>query len=211
MKSRAERVGLALLMVLAACANRSEARVRRAWTQSPSDARGPTANEGEVGEAVSDGEAPVAPPKQGWARVDELLERSVEVLVTAPSPDVLGQLATKWCEVAPIPRETDHGSVSVCYLHPPVRVQGVALTLELSDTGVIGFVAPDLSNPKSAEVAAEARAAVQRHCEGPWTNVPDAELQTCELSGGSTLAVGRLKQGGEDAPWQVSIAVLGAI
>ena len=211
MRSGTERVGIALLVMLVACASRSEARVRRAWAQTPEDEAGPSASEGDGTEAAADGEASLAPPKQGWARVDELLERSMDVLMTAPSPDVLGQLATKWCEVAPIPRQTDHGSVSVCYLHPPVRVQGVALTLELSDTGVIGFVAPDLTEPKSAEVAAEAQAAVQRYCEGPWSNVPEAELQTCGLAGGSTLAVGRLQPGGADAPWQVSIAILGAI
>ena len=88
-------------------------------------------------------------PKQGWDRVEELLTRTTDVLVTAPSPEVLAELATKWCEVEPIPRQTEHGEVRVCYLYPPVRVKGVALTLELSANGIVGFVAPELDAIKS--------------------------------------------------------------
>ncbi len=184
--------------------------MRRNWDKA--DAEAPHV----VGGSSPDGRDPSSPggvaPKQGWDRVEELLTRTTDVLVTAPSPEILAELATKWCEVEPIPRQTEHGEVRVCYLYPPVRVKGVALTLELSANGIVGFVAPELDAIKSQEIATEARRTLAPLCARPWVNVSTAlDLQTCTVDGGSTLAVGRLQPRPDTDRWQVSVAVLGAI
>lgn len=209
---RSDAFALVLAVALAGCAARREARVRRNWDRA--DPGSPDV----VGEGGSspDEQDPSSPgavaPKQGWDRVEELLTRTTDVLVTAPSPDVLAELATKWCEVEPIPRETKHGEVRVCYLYPPVRVKGVALTLELSADGIVGFVAPELDAVKSEEIAVEARRALGPLCQRPWVSAStDLDLQTCMVDGGSTLAVGRLQPRPDTDRWQVSVAVLGAI
>ncbi len=200
------------VLVSSGCAARREARVRRAWTgqgdgvAAPSDTD-PTAN----GDDDRAGPA-IAELKQGWERVEELLDRTLDVLTSAPSPEVLAELASGWCEVEPIPRETEHGAVRVCYLNPPVRIQGIALTLEMSDTGIVGFVALELDASKSLAVSTEARTKLDHLCTTPWLR-PDESLdvQTCTVSGGSTLAVGRVQPKPETDRWQVSVAVLGAI
>ena len=94
-----------------------------------------------------------------------------------------------------------------------MRVGGVALTLELSESGVVGFVAPELDRMKAQELAAEARRTLGHLCAGStWAAVEAyTDLQTCTLAGGSTLAVGRLQPRPETDRWQVSIAILGAI
>ncbi|MBV1860729.1 MAG: hypothetical protein KUG77_20105 [Nannocystaceae bacterium] len=197
-------------VLLSGCAAQREARVRRAWNPDGSDPAGVADGDGETPSEEDD--AGLAPPKQGWARVEELLTRSTDVLTTAPSPEVLAELATKWCEVEPVPRQTRHGEVRVCYLYPPVRVKGVALTLELSTEGIIGFVAPELDLAKSQEIATEARKTLGTLCEGMWTTTDDElDLQTCTVKGGSTLAVGRIRPRPDADRWQVSLAVLGAI
>lgn len=198
--------------MLAGCAARREARVRRNWNEAdPGTSNVP-------GDLLSgpDEWGPSSPgvvaQKVGWERVEELLALTIDVLVTAPSPETLAELATKWCEVEPIPRQTTHGEVRVCYLYPPVRVKGVALTLELSGNGIVGFVAPELDAAKSEELAAEARRSLARLCERPWVDAEgDLDLQTCTVDGGSTLAVGRLQPRADTDRWQVSVAVLGAI
>jgi len=168
---------------------------------------------GDSGRDDGNSEGPGAEvPKEGWERVEELLSRTTEVLLTAPSPEVLAELATKWCEVEPVPRQTTWGDVRVCYLYPPVRVKGVALTLELSDSGVVGFVAPELDAEKSREIAAEARRALGHLCGRSWATAQGGkDLQTCTLEGGSTLAVARLQPRPDADRWQVSVAVVGAI
>lgn len=205
-------IGVLAAMLLLGCAAKREARVRRAWNPNTSDASDPTGRDGEA-PSEDNGSGPgAAPPKQGWARVEELLTRTTEVLTTAPSPEVLAELANKWCEVEPIPRQTRHGEVRVCYLYPPVRVKGVALTLELSAEGIVGFVAPELDVAKSQEIATEARNRLGGLCEGAWSSTSEElDLQTCTVEGGSTLAVGRIQQRPDEDRWQVSVTVLGAI
>ncbi len=206
------RLGTLAAVLLAGCAAQREARVRRAWNPDASGPSDPSGGEGEVPSEGADEGSRAAPPKQGWARVEELLTRTTDVLTTAPSPDVLAELATKWCEVEPIPRQTRHGEVRVCYLYPPVRVKGVALTLELSAEGIIGFVAPELDVAKSREIAAEALETLGYLCTGAWSSSSDTlDLKTCTISGGSTLAVGRIQPRPDADRWQVSVAVLGAI
>ncbi len=200
------------LAVGSGCAGRNEARVRSAWNDrsggaQPSTAPGDTTGNGPDGDPTQ----PAVSTKQGWARVDELLTRSVDVLTTSPDPGVLAELARIWCEVEPIPRQTSHGSVRVCYLNPPVRVDGVALTLELGELGVIGFVAPDLSESQSAQLARSARDAVGHMCRARWAKTAQHEFHACPLRGGSTLAVGRIFEGNGEGSWQVSIAILGAV
>ncbi len=204
--------GLLAAVLLLGCAAKREARVRRAWNPSTSDASDPTGGEGDTPTEDAGAEPTDAPPKQGWPRVEELVVRTTEVLTTAPSPEVLAELATKWCEVEPIARVTPHGEVRVCYLYPPVRVKGVALALELSAEGIVGFVAPELDPSKSQEIATEARDSLRSLCDGAWTRATeDLDLQTCTIKGGSTLAVGRIRQRSDVDRWQVSVAVLGAI
>ncbi len=186
--------------------------MRRGWNPGASDPSDPTGVDAELASEDRDDAPGAAPPKQGWARVEELLTRTTDVLTTAPSPEVLAELATKWCEVEPIPRQTRHGEVRVCYLYPPVRVEGVALTLELSAEGVIGFVAPELDGAKSKEIASEALNRLEDLCHGGWSSRDDRlDLKTCTIDGGSTLAVGRLQPRPDADQWQVSVAVLGAI
>lgn len=205
-------LGLLVAALLVGCAAKREARVRRAWDPDAAGPSDPTGNDGESPSADNDAGPGTAPPKQGWPRVEELLTRTTEVLTTAPSPEVLAELATKWCEVEPIPRQTRHGEVRVCYLYPPVRVKGVALTLELSAEGIVGFVAPELDVAKSQEIATEARNTLGALCQGAWSNNSDElDIQTCTVAGGSTLAVARIQQRPDADRWQVSVAVLGAI
>jgi hypothetical protein len=126
-----------------------------------------------------------------------------------PDPD---HGRARHCAKPPIPRQTDHGEVRVCYLYPPVRVKGVALTLELSASGIVGFVAPELDAAKSQEIATEARRTLGHLCEQPWgAATSELDLRTCTVDGGSTLAVGRLQPRPDTDRWQVSVAVLGAI
>ena len=185
--------------------------MRRAWNDPEARRRGPTEDPTDDPE-TTDPSNPVERPKIGWARVEQLLERTTHVLTTAPSPEVLAELAEKWCEVEPVPRRTPYGEVRVCYLYPPVRVQGIALNLELSEEGIVGFVAPELDDDKSRQLVSEARANLAHLCEQPWTTVQDGlDVQTCTVDGGSTLAVGRLQPRPEAERWQVSVTVLGAI
>lgn len=205
-------LGLLAAAILAGCAAQREARVRRTWNPNASDPSDPTGRDTQTPSGESAAGPGAAPAKNGWARVEELLTRTTDVLRTAPSPEVLAALATKWCEVEPIPRQTRHGEVRVCYLYPPVRVKGIALTLELSEEGIIGFVAPELDATKSQEIATEARNTLGHLCEEAWSSsVAELDLQTCTVQGGSTLAVGRLQQRPDADRWQVSVAVLGAI
>jgi len=206
-----DAVAALLAASLLGCAAQREARVRKNWNATPGASAGAQdPGQGPAGEDEDDTDA--VSQARGWRRVEELLTRTTDVLLTAPSPEVLAELAAKWCEVEPIPRQTQHGEVRVCYLYPPVRVDGVALTLELSELGVVGFVAPELDDIKSQRLVAEARRALGHLCEHSWAiATAGLDIKTCTVDGGSTLAVGRLKPEPDADRWQVSVAVLGAI
>lgn len=210
MESRS--LSLLLLAALLGCAGRNDAAVEAAWNrgvqgeETPLVRRDPTRDD-EPEQGPTLGNAPAT----GWSRVDDLLERTLDVMTTAPSPEVFGELAQRWCQVEPKPLNTPHGSVRVCFLDPPVMVEGIRLSLELSDRGVVGFVAQDLDASASGRLVAAARSALAHHCTNDWERPPGMTFTSCAIAGGSTLAVGRHASDEKSAAWQVSIAVLGAI
>ncbi len=204
-------IALVAVAALAGCAARREAKLREAWNAASGEPGAP--EDGATSPEARDEDGPDdAPRKQGWERVEELLLRTVDVLTSAPSPEVLTELAAGWCEVEPVPRQTERGAVRVCYLYPTVRIQGVALALEMSDSGIVGFVAPELDAAKSLAIGTEASVSLEHLCASAWVR-PDETLdvQTCSVEGGSTLAVGRVQPNPQTDRWQVSVAILGAI
>jgi hypothetical protein len=213
--------GLAALSCTVGCARRTDAQTRAAFERgagTEDDSGGPRTGSGRTGE--DDAEQPAA-PKQGWARVDDVLRRAAEILESTGDPDIFARLAQKWCAVEPEALETRHGLVRVCFPKPPVTVDGHAFSLELGAVGVIGLVASDLTAGDSRSLTDKALARTKSLCSSAFVKAaerernsafPDVrstheEIHTCETAGGSMLAVGRLPIA--RGVWQVSIAVVG--
>jgi hypothetical protein len=214
-RSSSLEAGLAFALVVAAgCANRTDAEVRSAWKQRGADAAGAT-DGGEDGRSEKPDDrrrrrrGPRSDAPEGWARLENLLQRASSVLARSPEPETLAHLAHRWCEVEPEPETTEDGWVRVCNPIPPLAVDGHAFALEVGAVGVIGLVASDLSGADSSALVQQALRATKSLCARPWQEVPSMEFHTCPIEGGPTLAVGRISNG-KRAGWQVSISILGA-
>lgn len=199
-------------ILVAACAGRTDARVREAWEHSQrSGPGGPSTGPG--GPTGSDPGEPGGPARDG---IEGFVAQGAEVLALAPGQDAIARLAQQWCSVEPEPKESPHGPVYVCYPQPPIVVADVSLTLELGLGGVIGLVADELSDQESRDLVERARQTTGPQCEQPWNAVVgrDGEgreltFHTCPAKAGPTLTIGRIPHE-ESGTWQVSIAILGA-
>lgn len=210
MGSNASSLAFVAAVVLGSgCAKRTDEEVRAAWGQSD-DAPDPESPDAETPRTEGRRRPGGRPGRKGWSRVDQVLVQATNLLATSPDPEVVAELATRWCETEPAPVITDHGEVRICAPTPPVTIDDTAFVLEMATVGVIGLVATDLEADASAELAQAARLEVERMCERPWTESQDHAFFTCPVLGGSTLAVGRVPSDKRGSAWQVSIAVLGA-
>jgi hypothetical protein len=212
------------LVMLPACAKRTDQAMRRAWESSAG--RGTQSGTRANGDAPGENGDPRAKVSFGWARVDEILVQAIELLDIGPDDSRIARLAERWCAIEPAAHETVHGPVFVCHPSPAVSVEGHTLVLELGAPGVIGLVARDLSEAQSLTLSQRARKAASRLCTGPWAPAPAVtardgalreEFHTCTTQGGPMLAVGRTRVRSDDDNrmergrnvWQVSVAVLG--
>ena len=208
------------VVLLVACASRTDERVRKAWgdaSENPDDAAGGPARENEVN---ADG-TPDRPKLFGWDRVNEILDGAIAEVRLGTDNEILARLAKSWCTVEPNPQNVEKNPVWVCKPNPPVQIDGHSFTLELSGEGVIGLVAADLSLDESARLAAEAKKQTDRWCADQWTSSPkpspeqpkpaptDPRIETCVVEGSALLSVARYLQG-EGPTWQVSVAVIDA-
>ena len=211
--------GLALGLGAPSCAKRTDERVREAWGGG-SKAVGPGAANGADEGDGPDGETEAAPVREGWERLDEILDGALAEASLGTDDEVMARLAERWCEVQPEPQPTNDGPVLVCLPDPPVQIDGHAFSLELGGEGVIGLVATELSPQESSALADEALRRTERWCTRPWNDVSPrptdpsppaamARLHTCPVEGSALLVVARFVSptGGG---WQVSVAVIDA-
>jgi len=204
---------LALALLAGGCSRTTDADVQSAFEQAqrggasstPTRSRGRNRRSPRVDEA-----------DDPWAPVRDKLAQSIAVFADVADAAEIEALAERWCEVRPDPTETEDGPTYLCYPKPPLRVSGRAFTLELSGSGVIGLQTDELDGDESRTFADRAREATTRFCAAPWTASrqeepgPRAqEFHTCPADGGTTLAVGRYRVGGDR--WRVSLSVLGSM
>ncbi len=215
------RIGLGMVMGLTlamGCARRTDERVRDAWgggSQTP-DGQGPRRSGQQADEVQDTGAAPVL---AGWERLDQILDGAFAEAAVGTDAEAMARLAERWCEVEPVPRETEDGPVLVCIPDPPVQIDGHGFSLELGGAGVIGLVSRELSEAESARLAEEARRRTDRWCTQTWTDVSppssptstDAvQLSLCPVEGSALLTVGRFVSNAEAQQWQLSVAVIDA-
>lgn len=211
--------GLALGLGLG-CAKRTDERVRQAWGGAGKAAGAGAATGAGTGGGPG-GETDGAPIREGWDRVDEILDGALAEASLGTDDEVMARLAERWCDVTPEPQPTDEGPVLVCLPSPPVQIDGHAFSLELGGAGVIGLVATELSSEESSALADEALRRTERWCTRPWNDVsprptepsPPAamvRLHTCPVEGSARLVVARFASPAGAGRWQVSVAVIDA-
>ncbi|MEM7159622.1 MAG: hypothetical protein AAF799_42675 [Myxococcota bacterium] len=208
------------VVVLVACASKTDERVRQAWggaSENPDDVVGGPTRDREVNE---DG-TPRTPTLYGWDRVDEILDVAIAEVSLGTDDEVLARLAKRWCNVEPVAKDVEKNLVWVCIPKPQVLIEGHSFTLELSGEGVIGLVAAELSADESTRLAAEARERTERWCAQTWTPSPRPspeqaplaetapQIDTCVVEGSALLSVARYLEG-EGPSWRVSMAVIDA-
>jgi len=211
---------VASLTLALGCAKRTDERVREAWGDG-SKAAGAGAAIGQDTGDGPDGETDAAPTREGWERLDEILDGALAEAGLGTDDEVMARLAERWCEVRPEPQRTEDGPVLVCIPDPPVQIDGHAFSLELGGEGVIGLVATELSPEESSALADEALRRTERWCTRPWNDVsprptessPPAamsRLHTCPAEGSALLVVARFVSPTTADRWQVSVAVIDA-
>lgn len=212
--------GLALALAGPSCAKRTDERIRDAWGGG-SKAVGSGAAGGADEGVGPDGETEAAPVREGWERLDEILDGALAEASLGTDDEVMARLAERWCEVQPEPQPTKEGPVLVCLPDPPVQIDGHAFSLELGGEGVIGLVATELSSEESSALADEALRRTERWCTRPWNDVSPrptdpsppaamARLHTCPVEGSALLVVARFASPKGAGQWQVSVAVIDA-
>jgi hypothetical protein len=203
-----------------ACAKRTDERIREAWGGGSKNAEAGASGGGAPGDGP-DGETEGVPVREGWDRLDEILDGALAEASLGTDEEVMARLAERWCDVQPEPQPTDEGPVLVCIPDPPVQIDGHAFSLELGGEGVIGLVATELSSEESSALADEALRRTERWCTRPWNDVsprpteppppaPAAQLYTCPVEGSALLVVARFISSAQAGRWQVSVAVIDA-
>jgi hypothetical protein len=147
------------------CSKRIDAANRAAWNDALSE-KSASDETGDV--ETEDPRRAAANVPQGWTRLETVVRDAIRVLAVSTDPDSIARLASKWCDVQPEARDSPFGAVWLCFPEPPILAGEQSLSLELADTGVIGFVANDLDRSRSETLSRAARQATQHLCAEPW-------------------------------------------
>lgn len=203
---------LAVGLVVAACAKKAEEAARSAWDAA---VRGPGAGDGD-GESngPGGGDDPQRDAEE-WTAVTAVVDDIGEAFAPGVATVDLEALAERLCGRPPDRREEGGEMVFTCEPDPRLLVMNESLEYEISTSGVVGIVAPDLTQAESQELLQAAKQRLSAGCRRPWATVDASaenahdEFYTCVHDNGSTLAVGRLPRDLVAGQWQFSLAVLG--
>ncbi|MEZ4379962.1 MAG: hypothetical protein R3A79_01350 [Nannocystaceae bacterium] len=204
---------LVVAALAAGCANRAEQATREAWNAAlrSDGGGGDQADGGHGGGDQADDED----ERAAWAAVGDALERISETLASGVSTVNFPRLAERLCG-RPV-EGSDEGDRDVfhCEPEPGLEVLGESLEVELDTSGVVAYVAPDITDEESEALLQQALLRLATRCAQTWTAVPaDAEnaheeFHSCPLANGPVIAVGRFPRDLAANQWQFSLVVLG--
>lgn len=208
--SRACCFALALVVGLAACANRETRSSRDAFKSAVtrSSSSGDPTKTG-AGAGAGSGSAI---DSSAWKALLNFTNTAADMLSLGTSTAPLATLIKKLC--ASPPEDAKTATAVRCEPESPIEPQGRPLTLELSKAS-IGLVAVDLTDSDSAELLAQTIKQLAGACAQPWTEIPSGadnaheEFHTCPATAGSQLVLGRFPSDLGSGRWQFSLAVLG--
>lgn len=210
---RASRVVAVALLQLGACAKQTDAETRAAFEA----AANPTASGGSSPRARPGARPrkPTPDARTAWQGVADLVDASIVLIGADTDARGFTDAATKWCAVAPEPKNTADGPSYACFPRDALEIGTRSFTLDISPVGAIGLHMDELDEATSRALAEQARGAVARLCATPFAAAPadDAKtraFQTCPVDGGSTLAVGCARST-VGPGWFVTITVLGEV
>ncbi len=202
-----------LCLGLTACAGRETQAARDAWERATNTSKANQADANKQGR----GDRNNANTNAGtWDRLVNFASETADMLALGVSTAPLEMLVERLCAEKPDEAEFPEDAATVrCAPKPALEPLGHKLTLELSNRGLVGMVAVDLSDQDSALLLAEALKQVGRSCARGWAKVPSQadnaheEFHTCLTASGSLLALGRFPSDAAISRWQFSLAVLG--
>lgn len=205
-------LALAVGLVATACARKAEEAARSAWDSA---VRGQGAGKGDGGPGGSGAGDDPQRDAEEWTAVTGVVADIGETFAPGVSTVDVEALAERLCGRPPDRREEGGEILYTCEPEPRLIVLNESLEYEISTSGVVGIVAPDLTAADSQELLQAAKAQLGGACRRPWTAVDASaenahdEFYTCPQTNGSTLAVGRLPRDLVAGQWQFSLAVLG--
>lgn len=196
-----------------ACARKAEEATRSAW-EAAMKAQGAgkgDASGGAGGDPNERGDAQA----EAWTAVSAIIESISESLASGVATVDLEALATRLCGATPDRLDESGETVFTCEPDPKVLVDNESLEYEISESGVVGLVAPDVDASESQELLSGAMERLRSACRRPWAPVDASaenahdEFYTCTLTSGSMVAVGRFPRDLVAGQWQFSLTVLG--
>lgn len=214
MPSRAlAALALALAVAAGGCANRTEQATREAWNKAMrtggdgGESRDGSGRDGDGGDEEEE--------RAAWAAVSDAIDELSETLASGVSTVNFERLAGKLCG-RPV-EATSEGGRDVYHCEPEAALEllGESLEIELDTSGVVAYVAPDVTDEESEELLQQALVRLATLCAQAWTAVPaDAEnaheeFHSCPLANGPVIAVGRFPRDLAANQWQFSLVVLG--
>lgn len=204
---------LALAVAAGGCANRTEQATREAWNHAMragndgGEARDGSGRDGDSGDDEEE--------RAAWAAVGDALEEVSEVLASGVSTVNFERLAERLCGRPVEAADEDGRDVFHCEPEAALELLGEPLELELDTSGVVAYVAPDVTDDESEVLLQQALVRLATLCAQTWTALPaDAEnaheeFHSCPLANGPVIAVGRFPRDLEANQWQFSLVVLG--
>ncbi len=197
----------------AGCANKTEQATRQAWNsalrnQGEDEGDGPGRDSAGAGSRDESGH-------RSWEELEGSIETLAETLAAGVATVDFAEIAETLCGRPTDPIEQEGTRVYNCDPEPAILLDDEPLMIELDDSGVVSFIATNITDEESGLFLEQAQARLANLCDQTWTAIPaDAEnaheeFYTCPIASGPVIAVGRFPRDLDANQWHFSLVVLG--
>lgn len=213
MPRRSTLFALGVLLGAAGCANKTEQATRQAWNSAvretgDDDKGGPGRDSAGKGGDDESGH-------RSWEEIEGSIERLGETLASGVATVDFSEVAEALCGRSTEAIDQEGTLVYNCDPEPLILIDDEPVMVEIDDSGVVSFIATNISEEESASFLEQARTRLANLCAETWTAIPaDAEnaheeFYTCPMTSGTVIAVGRFPRDLDANQWHFSLVVLG--
>jgi len=194
------------------CANKTEEATRKAWNSALRDQS--EGDKDRPGESAGKGSRDES-GHRSWEEIETSIGGLAETLASGVATVDFAAVAESLCGRSTEPIEQEGRLVYNCDPEPLILLDDEPVMVEIDDSGVVSFIATNISDDESASFLEQAQARLANLCAETWTRIPaDAEnaheeFYTCPMASGTVIAIGRFPRDLDANQWHFSLVVLG--
>ena len=213
MPRRSTLFALGVLIGTLGCANKTEQATREAWNSALRDT-GEDDNDGPGRDSAGNSQDDMI-SQRSWEELGTSVGNLSETLAAGVSTVDFDELAEGLCGHPSEPLAQEESLIYNCDPEPTISIDDELLTIELDDSGVVSFIATNITDEESASFLEQAQTRLSSLCAQTWTGIPPdvenahEEFYSCPLANGTVIAVGRFPRDLDANQWHFSLVVLG--